>query len=92
METQLFWIVALIVVGVGAFTLGTRTKKAALAGDCEVDIHWWFGWWVRCQGSCPDGDCKLEIKARGASNWSDAGVIPGGSVKWREGTRYRCVC
>jgi hypothetical protein len=94
METQLFWIIALIVVGVGAFSLGTRTRKAVAQGDCEVDTHWWFGWWVRCEGgkACPSGNCKLQTRVPGSDRWSDADVVPGGSVRWREGTGYRCVC
>ena len=95
METLLFWVAAaviLIIAGIGVFSLGTRSNVSTSGGDCEVDTHWWFGWWVRCKGTCTDGHCKLQIKWRGSEQWSDADVIPGGSVKWRDGAAYRCIC
>ena len=94
METQLFWIVALLVlvaVGVGFFSLGTRTRKPVTRGDCEVRTWWWFGWWVGCRGgkACPSGSCKLQYNAEGMSHWADADAP---SMAWKETTLYRCVC
>ena len=55
---------------------------------CGVDTHWWFGWWVRCHE-----DCTLQWRRKGSEEeWSDAGVVPGGSVKWSENMEYRCMC
>jgi hypothetical protein len=94
MET-LLWVLALIVVGVGAFALGTRAGVKTAGGLCETDDFWFFGWWVTCKGGerCPNRQCKLQLRRKGSEdNWSDAGIIPGGSVRWNEEMEYRCVC
>ncbi len=94
---ELYWIVLLIVIifaGLGLFAVGTRFRVNT-GGYCEVDVHWWFGSWVRCVGGerCASGDCTLQWRKKGSEeNWADAGVIPGGSVKWSENMEYRCVC
>ena len=95
MEATLFWIIALIIVGGGMFILGTRSSVATAGGHCEVDDHWFFGRWVWCKGGerCASGECKLQLRRKGTEeNWADAGVVPGGSVKWNAEMEYRCVC
>jgi hypothetical protein len=66
------------------------------AGGCEVEIHWWFGRWVRCKQSprCPPPrHCRLLWRRRGSTeNWADAGIIKGGSVKFSTYMEYRCTC
>lgn len=94
---DIYWLVLLVVIifaGVGLFAVGTRTRVST-GGYCEVDTHWWFGWWVRCTGGerCTSGQCKLQWRRRGSEEqWADAGVVPGGSVKWSKTMEYRCVC
>ncbi|WP_426415085.1 hypothetical protein [Aestuariirhabdus sp. LZHN29] len=67
-----------------------------VGGHCEVEYHWWFGWWVRCKGSehCPPGKrCILLWRRKGTSeHWADAGIIHGGSLKYSEEMEYRCSC
>lgn len=91
METQLIWLVVLVIVAVGSFSLGTRAHKTVTRGDCEVDTWWWFGWWVGCDGgkSCPSGSCKLQYCPEGTTHWADADAP---SMEWKETTLYRCVC
>ena len=97
MEGSLFWIAALvvlIVVAVGMFSLGTRASVST-GGYCEVDTHWYFGWWVRCKGGerCSSGKCTLQWRRKDSEDhWADAGVVPEGSVKWSSLMEYRCVC
>ena len=89
MENSIPWViyvVILLIVGFGMFVLGTRARIKGRR-VCEVDHHWWFGWWVRC-----DRECVLQWRQKGDENWSDAGVIPGGSVKYSDNMEYRCVC
>ena len=53
MEGSLFWIAALvvlIVVAVGMFSLGTLASVST-GRYCEVDTHWYFGWWVRAKAA-----------------------------------------
>ncbi len=92
-----FWIVLILVivlVAIGAYAVGTRARVNT-GGYCEVDTHWWFGWWVRCVGGerCESGECRLQLRMKGTeNNWGDAGVVPGGSVKWNKHMEYRCTC
>lgn len=93
-----FWILAiavLCIVGLVMFAIGTRARVST-GGYCEVDVHWWFGWWVRCVGGerCSSGEkCILLWRRKGSEEqWADAGVIPGGSVSWSENMEYQCVC
>ena len=91
------WVAVLVALGVGAlagFILGTRARPNT-GGHCEVDFHWFFGWWVRCTAEdCPAGQrCVLLWRRKGSDEgWGDTGVNPGGSVKWSEGMEYRCEC
>ncbi len=88
-------LVVLILVGIGCFSLGTRRWLRTSGGHCEVDDFWWFGSWVTCKGGerCSSGKCKLQLRMKGTEeHWADAGVIPGGSVKWSDQMEYRCVC
>lgn len=88
-------LVVLVAVALGFFVLGTRARVDT-GGYCEVDVHWWFGWWVRCVGGerCPPEEvCVLLWRRKGSEeHWADAGVVPGGSVKWSPNMEYRCVC
>lgn len=91
MEGSMFWIVVLIAlaaVAVASYSLGSRAT-AGRGRIGEADHHWWFGWWV----TCDDENCTLQLRMRGTSdNWADAGVVPGGSVKYSESMEYRCNC
>lgn len=97
----IFWLVVFVVfvvlciVGLVMLTLGTRSRVST-GGYCEVDVHWWFGRWVRCVGGerCSSGEkCILLWRKRGSEeDWADAGVVPGGSVKWSKRMEYQCVC
>ena len=99
MYDWIFWLLALAVlciVGLVMFALGARLKVST-GGHCDFpDVYWWFGRWVRCLGGehCPPGEvCTLLWRRRGSEEtWTDAGVVPGGSVKWSEYMEYRCVC
>lgn len=93
MESQLFWIVALLVLaGVAAvsYSLGTR-RRSAIIDDCYVSEFWFFGDYVECKGgkSCPDGKCKLQYRSEGMSHWADADAT---SLRKVDTTSYRCVC
>ena len=93
MESQLFWIVALLVVaGVAlvSYALGTRSRAAAI-DDCYVSEFWFFGTYVECKGgkSCPSGACKLQYRSKGMSHWADADAT---SLRKVATTAYRCVC
>lgn len=94
---DIYWIVLILVVvlvAIGAFAVGTRARVAT-GGYCEVDTHWWFGWWVRCEGGerCKSGQCRLQLRMKGTeNNWGDADIVPDGSVKWNKHMEYRCVC
>jgi len=93
-----FWVVAVLilcVVGLVMFAIGTRSK-VNIGGDCEVDDHWFFGWWVRCVGGtrCPPSEvCTLLFRKKDSEEeWADTGIVPGGSIKWSKRMEYKCVC
>lgn len=94
---DVYWIAFVLVitlVGIGAFAVGSRSRPDT-GGYCEVDTHWWFGWWVRCVGGqrCASRECRLMHRRKGSEdNWGDAGVVPGGSVRWNATMEYRCAC
>ena len=95
MDSILLWfaaLAALLVFGLLMFALGTRTGVPV--GGCKVDTHWWFGWWVRCvDEGCAPGKCVLLWRRKGTDeHWSEAGVVPGGSVKWNRQMEYKCEC
>jgi hypothetical protein len=91
----IFGLIAFGIIGFFMYVLGTRASINK-GGYCEVDDHWWFGWFVRCEGGerCTGGDtCDLQWRKKGTEeHWADAGVVPGGSVKWSPRMEYRCVC
>lgn len=91
-------IAILVALGLGAlagFILGTRARVST-GEHCKVDVHWFFGWWVRCRDveGCGAGKhCALELRRKGTEEqWADAGVIPGANLEWNEEMEYRCMC
>jgi hypothetical protein len=97
MEGSIVWLallVSLLVGGFIGFVLGSRASVST-GRDCRVDVHWYFGWWVRCRGGegCPSGHCKLQRRRRNSEdNWETPEIVPGGSVRWNEQMEYRCLC
>jgi len=92
MTTIAMVVAAFIIVALGGYIIGTRARPKGIT--CDVDHHWWFGWWVRCQGDCNAGKtCTLLWRMKNTEEtWTDAGVVPGGSVKWSKTMEYRCTC
>ena len=94
-----FWIwaiLALCIVGLVGFAVGTRWYRSTTGGYCEVNVYWLWSTWVQCVGgeNCPDGEhCELLLRMKDTEeNWAEAGIVPGGSVKWSKRMEYKCVC